>query len=238
MSIGERIKARRLEIDVPVARIAAACGISPQSVYQWESGDTKTLKGANLVATAEVLRVTPKWLESGLPPKEPGGEQAAVVSPYYPMRDSPLPPADENYVSIPVFDVAASMGLGTAMPDYDTVVDNLRLTKTWVQRHLPGASHASNLAVISAYGDSMQPTFNDGDILLVDRSVRNVRLDAVYVLSFHDELYIKRIQRRPDGSIAIISDNKVYDPILVRPEEKESVNVLGRVLWAWNGKRL
>lgn len=160
-------------------------------------------------------------------------------SPYYTQRETPLPfTPRREVIDIPVFDVAASMGLGASLPEYETVVDNLRLTRSWVNRNLPGSTTMSSLSVISAYGDSMQPTFNDGDILLVDRAVHELRIDAVYVLSFHDELYIKRVQRRPDGSIAIISDNKVYDPIVVPSGEKETVRVLGRVLWAWNGKRL
>lgn len=141
-------------------------------------------------------------------------------------------------IDVPVFEVTASMGLGLAMPDHETVVDHLRLTREWVGRNLPSASGVGNLAVISAYGDSMSPTFNDGDILLVDRGVSTIKLDAVYVLAFHNELYIKRIQRRPDGSIAIISDNRVYDPIIVGNDAKDSIQVLGRVLWSWNGRKL
>lgn len=156
----------------------------------------------------------------------------------YHARETPLQVPDDRYVDIPVYDVVASMGLGASMPDYDTVVDHLRLTKTWVTRNIPGASHTSNLAVISAMGTSMEPTFSDGDILLVDRAVRTIRLDAVYVLTFHGELYIKRIQRHPDGSVHIISDNPVYRPMVVAATEKESVQVLGRVLYAWNGRKL
>lgn len=139
-------------------------------------------------------------------------------------------------MDVPVFDVRASMGLGAPMPEQDTVIDHLRLAGTWVRRHLPGVSSTLNLACISAYGNSMQPTFNDGDILLVDRGVSRLDVDTVYVLAFNEELYIKRIQRLPDKSVKIISDNKTYDPIVVPAGERESIRVLGKVVWAWNGK--
>jgi transcriptional regulator with XRE-family HTH domain len=64
-TLGERINKRRQELDVPVSRIAAACEITPQSVYQWESGDTKGLKPENLVIVAELLHTTERWLVTG-----------------------------------------------------------------------------------------------------------------------------------------------------------------------------
>jgi phage repressor protein C with HTH and peptisase S24 domain len=208
------------------AEFARRMTISPARLTNWLARGIPERQLPKVCATLGITVGTYRQ-EAGLP------ERVG-----YDSRDEALPVADERYVDIPVYDVVASMGLGAAMPDYDTVVDNLRLTKTWVQRHIPGASHTSNLAVISGYGDSMKPTFDDGDILLVDRAVHTLTLDAVYVLSFNDQLFIKRIQRRPDGSVAIISDNKVYDPIVVPSKEKDSIQVLGRILFAWNGKRL
>lgn len=131
------------------------------------------------------------------------------------------------------------MGQGFQQPDHDTVVDGMRLARGWVRTHLPALSSASNLAVISAYGDSMAPTFTDGDLLLVDRGVHEIKLDAVYVLALNNELYVKRIQRRiTDGAVIIKSDNPLYDPVVVDNGERERLRVLGRVVWAWNGHRL
>lgn len=169
---------------------------------------------------------------------EAAGKKAAAPAVGKPAaRETPLPyEAPAEKMEIPVYDVRASMGLGAPMPEQDTVVDHLRLAGTWVRRHLPTVSSTLNLAVISAFGNSMAPTFNDGDILLVDRGVSRLDLDTVYVLAFNDELYIKRIQRMPDKSVRIISDNRAYDPIVVPAAERESVKVLGKVVWAWNGK--
>lgn len=85
----------------------------------------------------------------------------------------------------------------------------------------------------------MAPTFSDGDLLLIDRGVSEIRLDAVYVLALNNELYIKRVQRRiTDGAVIIKSDNPLYDPVVVENGERQNLEVLGRVVWAWNGKRL
>ena len=84
----------------------------------------------------------------------------------------------------------------------------------------------------------MRPTFDDGDVLLVDRGITEIKIDAIYVLSLNDELYIKRLQRRPNGSVVMISDNKNYEPYTIAESELDRFKVLGRVVLAWNAHRL
>lgn len=45
-----------------VAQIATACGISASAVYQWLSGDTKSLDGDNLAELAELSGYRPLWI--------------------------------------------------------------------------------------------------------------------------------------------------------------------------------
>jgi DNA-binding transcriptional regulator YdaS (Cro superfamily) len=47
------------------AALARACGVRPPSVTNWLSGRTKRLEGANLLAAARALNVSPDWLSSG-----------------------------------------------------------------------------------------------------------------------------------------------------------------------------
>jgi phage repressor protein C with HTH and peptisase S24 domain len=226
-TIGTRIKARRKELEKTQQALADFCGVSRTAVTQWENGDTENLRGAHLLKAAEFLGVTAIWLETG---KEARG----VL--YRPPPETK--PHLLNEVDVPVFAVTASMGVGKPLPDHDTVVGNLQLTNEWVRSNLGNLSSPKNLAVISAYGDSMSPTFNDGDILLVDRGVNDIKIDAVYVFALASELYIKRIQRQMNGGVIIKSDNTLYDPHVVQNSEKEGLRILGRVMWAWNGKKL
>jgi transposase-like protein len=48
-----------------VAKIAAACGISPQAVYQWLKGDTKEIDGSNVVELAELSGYHAIWIMKG-----------------------------------------------------------------------------------------------------------------------------------------------------------------------------
>jgi len=141
-------------------------------------------------------------------------------------------------VDIPRLNVAGSMGNGLTRPeDYEDVIDRMRVSTGWLRRNV-NATAPSNLAVITGYGDSMEGTFSDGDLLLVDRGITEIKIDAVYVLSLKGELYIKRLQRRPDGVLLMLSDNEKYKPYEIKNGELEQFEVLGRVLLAWNAKRL
>jgi phage repressor protein C with HTH and peptisase S24 domain len=141
-------------------------------------------------------------------------------------------------INVPIYEAPASMGQGVQQKDFDSVVGGLALSQRWVTNNLGSLSSQSNLAVLTGYGDSMQPTFADGDMLLIDTGVSSIRSDAVYVIALHNELYVKRLQRRPDQSLLMISDNKAYEPYVIPATEKKSFKVLGRVVWTWNGHKL
>lgn len=138
---------------------------------------------------------------------------------------------------IPVLDVIGSMGSGVVLPEHEEAVERMTVTGAWLRRNVTATS-PGNLSLITGYGDSMEGTFSDGDLLLVDCGINEIKIDAVYVLGLNDELYIKRLQRRPDGSVLMISDNKKYEPYLIQNGEREKFRVLGRVVLAWNAKKM
>lgn len=210
--------------------VAKMFKVSVETVRKWLTGIAKPQPN-KIQSIARKLRVNGEWLLTGIGLKSghDAGSQAVAVT-----ADGAALSALS--VSIPLLDVRASMGIGYMVPEYESVIDNLRLSQEWCKRNL-SVSSLSNLAALSAYGDSMRPTFEDGDILLVDRGITELKIDAVYVLQFRDELYVKRVQRRPDGALVIKSDNALYDPFTIEPESN-GLRVLGRVIWAWNGKKL
>lgn len=140
-------------------------------------------------------------------------------------------------IGIPLMNVDASMGAGLMLPEHDEVITRMEISQQWLRRHA-SFSAPENLALITGIGDSMQPTFSDGDVLMVDRGVTDIKVDAVYVLALRDELYIKRVQRRPDGSVLMLSDNRAYEPYMIANGDKDRFAVLGRVVMAWNAHRL
>lgn len=144
---------------------------------------------------------------------------------------------ENNSISVPLLSATGSMGNGNLNHDADMVIDVLRLTKNWIDKTMPSVSSVSNLRFIHAMGDSMSPTFNDGDILLVDSGIHDVVIDGVYVLQAHDRLFIKRVRRRIDGEYEISSDNSSVKTVDILNGQHE-VQVKGRVVWLWNGRRV
>ena len=154
----------------------------------------------------------------------------------YVVVPSSMQAVTERSIDVGVM-ISASMGEGIEQPDTETIVDHMRLSTRWLRDNISFSAPA-NLAVITGYGDSMTPTFSDGDILLVDRGVDKLNIDAIYVLEFKKELFIKRIQRKPDGTFIMRSDNQFYEPYHFNVQDLNELNVLGRVLFAWNGRKL
>lgn len=149
----------------------------------------------------------------------------------------PAPSAAEATLLVPRLEASASMGPGADLPEHDAVIDHMRLSEAWVRTCLPAMSSPRALRVLSAYGDSMSPTFNDGDLLIVDGGIRDVKIDGVYVLRAHERLYVKRVRQRLSGTFEVSSDN----PTAGTPDALDGshqVEVLGRVLGAWNWRRM
>ena len=140
-------------------------------------------------------------------------------------------------VLVPLLANAGSMGFGTEMQHDDVLVGHIALSEQWVARRLQPSSHAA-LRFIHAYGDSMSPTFEDGDILLVDTGIKDPKtIDGVYVMAANDRIYIKRVRQRMDKAIEISSDNATVKTVDVLNGD-HSIDILGRVVWCWNGRKL
>lgn len=232
-TLAGRITAAREGAGLSKTDLATAVGVSVSTVTQWENGATKTLEGENLVMVAVTCMVDPLWLATGRGESRPHQLTFAEDRGHY----RSIAPLSEAIV-VPVFAATASMGPGIQISEHDTVIGGMQLSEKWVNRNLPGISSRTNLAVISAIGDSMSPTFSDGDILLVDRGVFELKMDAVYVLAKNDELFVKRVHRRIGGGVVIKSDNPLHGQEEVNNPESVGLRILGRVVWAWNGRKL
>lgn len=159
-----------------------------------------------------------------------------------PMRAGLEPPrakvsqGSADALEVPLLSVAASMGPGSEVHE-EVVVGRLTLSPHWISRIMSPGTLPANLRFIHGYGDSMQPTFIDGDILLVDSGVRSIRVDGIYVLQANDRLYVKRVRQRIDGGFEISSDNATVKTVDVLDGTTQA-DVLGRVVWVWNGRKL
>lgn len=89
---------------------------------------------------------------------------------------------------------------------------------------------AESAVILPAQGDSMEPTIMNGSPMLVDTSKKEVRNGFIYVFDIDGDLVVKRIERLPDGSFDLISDNSNrYPTRTLTRETVATMTVVGRV---------
>lgn len=138
---------------------------------------------------------------------------------------------EEDFEEIPVRgDVYASMGGGI------TVYNEERTGVYRISRELARdlGVKVANTEMIVARGDSMSPTIEDGDSLLVDMSKKEIYDGKLYCVRINGQLYAKRLQLIPPCKIKVISDNKdKYDPFYVNTTDELTYDfcVIGEIRW-------
>ena len=82
-------------------------------------------------------------------------------------------------------------------------------------------------------GDSMEPLLNHNDYVLVNLNDRERILDRkVYAIRVDGDYRVKRLCKKLDGTIILISDNPRYEDERLTPELLETIDfkIIGRVL--------
>jgi len=129
--------------------------------------------------------------------------------------------------------VRASAGPG-ALADSELAHPYFAFDERWLKALT--ASPASNLSIVRVEGDSMAPTLNAGDDILVDLGDSSDRLrDGIYVLRIDDALVVKRLALNPVGRrVTVQSDNPAYPDWPDCP--LKDIKPIGRVIWS--GRRI
>ncbi|MDS9879308.1 S24 family peptidase [Pseudomonas protegens] len=143
-------------------------------------------------------------------------------------------PADGD-ISIPQYDVRAAMGHGQVPAEYSEVIRNVVIREEVLREKGVTYTSAQALSMITGWGQSMEGTINDKDPVIVDRGVNDYQGEGVYVLTWHGDLLIKRLQRKDEDHVWLISDNKIYDK---QPARFDDVAIHAKVLLVWNARRV
>lgn len=134
--------------------------------------------------------------------------------------------ASSNFISIPRFDVTASAGHG-ALAESEIGTGHYAFNRSWLDRR---GLQPSNLAVIAVRGDSMEPELYDQDLILLDQSQKEPRDGDMYVVRYFDELFVKRVQKSLGRRYELLSSNRYYKPIEVKPDEATDLAFVGKVV--------
>lgn len=147
-----------------------------------------------------------------------------------PKRDAPelvTSIASEDFTAITVHTAEASAGSGLLNPEEDRI-GTLAFKRTWLTQIGLNPAKASILRV---KGDSMEPTINDGAIVLVDEQKTKPESNHIYAFIEDGELRVKRLEVIEGKVLTISSDNKVYQPEVRINSDMNKLRILGRVVW-------
>lgn len=205
-------------------RLARAVGVSPSAFRKWLKGEAEPSR-ERLVALADAAGVSIAWLARGEGPeprlRDVRGANKAEA------EDERIDPS--QFVVLPKRPEAAAAGGGTPQPP-NTMSEYIAFGHDWIRAELDVVPE--DLLLETAVGESMSPTLGDRDLLLIDTKDRKLREFGIYVLEYGGERLVKRVQRKLDGSLILISDNAIYEVERIPSERAGEVKVLGRVVWS------
>lgn len=219
--LSDRLKDARAESGMTQEELAKAAKLKNQSIIgMLESGQRK--KSSYVPAIANALGVSALWLSTGTGPKLAGAADA---------EGGGKTPHEDDYALVPQFHANGSCGDGY-MNDHVEIRGSLAFKRDWLARMKIDPAQAS---VIYARGDSMAPTLNDGEVLLIDGRQTEPVSGKVYVIQIDGDLRVKRLFKRPGGWV-IVSDSQ--DKVRYPDEPLAAITdirVLGRVAWRGGG---
>lgn len=186
-------------------------------------------RGESLAALSRMIRRNDAYLQQFVQrgtPRRLADADRRLLADHFGVAEAVLGgPASAGLVEVPYLSVRASAGRGLAADG-----EALIRTEPFAERLLRDAGVApAQASLITAEGDSMEPTILSGDRLLVDRGDRTVRDGAIQVVRRGDELSVKRLAREGAG-VVLTSDNPGYAPIVVSAAELEVIGAVKLLL--------
>ena len=226
-AFGEKIKEARLAQHLNQEELAERIGSKYRSVSTWENGTAKP-DYPTLIRLCEVLKTSPNHLLGfDLSVDTPSLAEWAILHKYRDIdeigKDAVSAVLDAEYrrvvkpkkarlLKVDFYNYPASAGTGnfleTERPDEILV------------KECSEAEDADYVIPIS--GDSMEPTYHDGDKVFVEKC-DSVEIGEIGIFIVNGEAYIKEL-----GNKCLISHNEAYKPIKLG--SSDSIYCCGRVL--------
>ena len=202
MTIGQKIKERRKSLGMSAEELGYLIGKNPATIYRYEKGDIEKLPSTILGPLAKALKCSAGELIAGADTEAPT-------------------PAQDKAVLIPVFGYVVAGVPISAVQDilgYEEISKDLSLT--------------GEFFALRIKGDSMEPQFFEGDIVIVRQQSDVDDNDIAIVLVNGDEATVKQI-KKSDAGITLIGFNvPVYPPHFYSNKDIEElpVSIIGKVV--------
>lgn len=223
-SFGDRLRHAMALRGLSQSALHRASGVPQSSISRGLDSDKPPARVWDL---ANALGVRPEWLARGEEPMEPDGP-AARGAPASEIRFVAAGEPGDEMIDVPVLDIRVAAGPGNLV-DAEAVAERISIPAVLLRRIVE--VDPRHLVMVAAQGDSMEPTIKEGELLVVDTSVHEVRDAGIYVVVMEGEARVKRVQRARGGALLLLSDNPTYLPIEV--DSRDEARIAGRVRSVW-----
>jgi phage repressor protein C with HTH and peptisase S24 domain len=195
-------------------------------------------RGEDFAGLSRMLGRNPAYIQQYVRrgvPKRLKEEERRKLARYFSVSEAVLggPPDElvghDGLVNIKRHPVAVSAGPGAIVSE-EQGRPYFGFDESWLKALT--ATSPAKLSIVRVEGDSMAPTLNPGDDILVDLGDAAGRLrDGIYVLRVDDTVVVKRIALHPMGRrLTVQSDNPAYPDW---PDFRiDEIDCIGRVIWA------
>ncbi|GGN49514.1 hypothetical protein GCM10011349_20230 [Novosphingobium indicum] len=216
-------------------------GTKGKPIYDIDRGKSKNPSLAQLNAISEVLEQPRDLLERAVAGEdvEPQSQWSGGVSEKkedLDLRSVELHAyalgraSETETVNIQKLDLSLSMGPGTLIDEWveaEPVSFDLAFIRG-ITRSPP-----DRLKLVTGIGDSMYPTLNWGDVILIDTTDRQLaRQDGVYWIDLFGASGIKRLRTVGQGRVLVISDNR---DVPDQEVDAADLRIQGRAIWLARG---
>lgn len=175
----------------------------------WQQRKQAGVKGPGIEYLVEVNEVTPST-------RDRVEEQVPVY----------LNQFMEEFALISGYQVQVSAGHGASSQGEQEPYRHLPFPRKWLRKR---GFYENELAIVWCKGDSMEPTISDSATLVVHLGRTRPIDGRIYVVRNDDQLWVKRLQVRPDAWV-LISDNTIYPPMTIKKHEQHTFEVIGQVV--------
>lgn len=215
-TIGGRMRTAREALKLTQEALATRIGSSKRGIQDNETRNT--VPGGEVLAGFVALGINANWLLTG------EGEMRVRPS----EADRHIDEVHTGHVAIPLYDDVRVSADGT-LTSSEPLDHMVRFSEAWLRAELRASPQ--DLYLIRVTGDSMEPTLRSGDAILVDRRHTTPNREAIYVIRCGDALLVRRIQVLTSGGIRLVSENPLYGPEEIAPDQAGSMQIVGRVVW-------
>lgn len=218
-----RLVAERKRLGLSQTALAEAGGVSKGSQILYEKGRSPT---ADYLAGIDGVGVDLMYILTG--------RRSSEVQTSEPTENDILP---SEFVPIPLYAARLAAGAG-AENQAEPVIEHLAFRSDWLKR-IGLSPSAACLARVQ--GDSMLPTLQPDDLVLIDTAQRNVlprlrgsadiRPSPIFALRHDGGAVIKRVERISNDQLILLSDNPAHPPQLRSGADLEATEIIGKVVW-------